>query len=74
MVILYRYASTPEPVGSLDGFVDRDATGGHTLDTLHWAVDEGLLTGKDGGRPDPTGTATRIEAAILLICFAERDA
>lgn len=73
-VILYRYAGTPEPAGSLDGFADRDAAGDYALDALRWAVGEGLLTGKDGGRLDPAGTATRAEAAALLMRFAEKDA
>lgn len=44
--MLYRYAGTPEPTGSLDGFNDKDAVSDYAADALCWAVDEGLLTGK----------------------------
>ena len=70
-VILYRYAGTPEPAGSLDGFADKDAASGYAADALCWAVGEGLLTGKDGGRLDPAGTATRAEMAAILMRFTE---
>ena len=52
---------TPEPTGGLDGFADKDAASGYAADALCWAVGEGLLTGKDGGRLDPAGTATRAD-------------
>ena len=41
-------------------------------DALCWAVGEGLLTGKGGGRLDPAGTATRAEVAVILMRFAEK--
>ncbi len=67
--MLYRYAGTPEPTGGLDGFADKDAASGYAADALCWAVGEGLLTGKDGGRLDPAGTATRAEVAVILMRF-----
>ena len=67
--MLYRYAGTPEPTGDLDGFADKDAASGYAADALCWAVGEGLLTGKDGGRLDPAGTATRAEVAVILMRF-----
>ena len=70
--MLYRYAGTPEPTGGLDGFADKDAASGYAADALCWAVGEGLLTGKDGGRLDPAGTATRAEVAVILMRFAEK--
>lgn len=41
------------------------------MDALRWAVGEGLLTGKDGGRLDPAGTASRAELAQILARFAQ---
>lgn len=61
-----------EPTGGLDGFADKDAASGYAADALCWAVGEGLLTGKDGGRLDPAGTATRAEVAVILMRFAEK--
>ena len=70
-VILYRHAGSPEPTGSLDGFTDAASTSDYAVDALRWAVGEGLLTGKDGGRLDPTGTASRAELAQILARFAQ---
>ena len=70
-VILYRYAGSPAPAGSLDGFVDAASASDYAVDALRWAVGEGLLTGKDGGRLDPTGTASRAELAQILARFAQ---
>ena len=69
-VILYRYAGSPAPAGSLDGFADAASASAYAVDALRWAVGEGLLTGKDGGRLDPTGTASRAELAQILARFA----
>ena len=71
-VILYRYAGSPEPTGTLDGFVDTASASDYAVDALRWAVGEGLLTGKDGGRLDPAGTASRAELAQILARFAQR--
>ena len=70
-VILYRYAGSPEPAGTLDGFADAASASAYAVDALRWAVGEGLLTGKDGGRLDPTGTASRAELAQILARFAQ---
>ena len=70
-VILYRYAGSPAPAGSLDGFADAASASDYAVDALRWAVGEGLLTGKDGGRLDPTGTASRAELAQILARFAQ---
>ena len=70
-VMLHRYAGSPAASGSLDGFADRDAAGSYAADALAWAVGEGLLSGKDGGRLDPTGTASRAELATILMRFEQ---
>ncbi|MCI7474412.1 MAG: S-layer homology domain-containing protein [Clostridiales bacterium] len=38
---------------------------------MTWAVGAELITGKDGGKLDPTGTATRAEVATILMRFCE---
>ena len=68
--ILHRYAGSPAPAGTLDGFADAASASAYAVDALRWAVGEGLLTGKDGGRLDPTGTASRAELAQILARFA----
>ena len=41
-------------------------------DSVKWAVSFGLISGKDDGRLDPLGTATRAEVAVILMRFAEK--
>ena len=54
------------PEKELEGFADGEQVAGWAADDLAWAVEQGLLTGKDGGRLDPAGTATRAEVAAVL--------
>ncbi len=41
---------------------------------MAWAVDQGILQGKGGGRLDPRGTATRAEVAVILERFCREYA
>lgn len=50
----------------LEGFSDLEQAADWARDDLAWAVEQGLFTGKDGGRLDPAGTATRAEVAAVL--------
>lgn len=45
---------------------------GYAVEAMRWAVGAGLLTGKDGNRLDPRGTATRAELAAILMRFCEK--
>lgn len=76
-VILYRYAEYKEydvsAKGDLATFVDSTDTSSWAAEAMEWAVGSGLLTGKDGGRLDPTGTATRAEIATILMRFVENE-
>ena len=71
-VILYRYAGSPAAAGSLDSFADRASVSDYAAQALRWAVGEGLLSGKGAGLLYPTGTATRAEAAQILMRFCEQ--
>lgn len=76
--ILYRYAclagATDETQSedSLSGFADAGAVSGYARAALAWAVENGILYGKDGNRLDPKGTATRAECAALLWRFVSQ--
>lgn len=73
--ILYRYAKTkgwdisgriyPE---QLHGWRASLRLGGRAME---WAYEEGLITGKDGGRLDPQGQASRAEVATILMRLLE---
>ena len=69
--ILYRYAEYKEydvsARGDLTTFTDGSAVSTWAVDGMTWAVGAELITGKDGGKLDPTGTATRAEVATILM-------
>ena len=64
--MLWHYAGRPAASGTLDGFSDAGRAGTWAVDALRWAVGEGILQGKGGGRLDPAGQATRAETAAML--------
>lgn len=53
------------------GFYDYGTISGWALDAVNWAYKVSLLTGKTGNLLDPSGTATRIELAIMLMRFTQ---
>ena len=71
--ILFRYARlkgmdavTLEE--NLGRFTDRDRISDYAVPAMNWAVGQGLLQGA-GGRLDPQGTASRAQAATILMRF-----
>ncbi|WP_302496390.1 S-layer homology domain-containing protein [uncultured Flavonifractor sp.] len=75
--ILYRYAEYKEydvsDKGDLTTFADGANTSSWAAEAMEWAIGSGLLTGKDSGKLDPAGTATRAEIATILMRFAESE-
>lgn len=61
-------------VNDLSAFSDRAAAADWSAEAVRWAVGAGLLSGKSGGRLDPTGTASRAEVAQILMRFAQNIA
>lgn len=74
--ILYRYAKQKgcdlTASGSLEGFADAAQVSGYAAEAMAWAVGQGVITGKDGNRLDPKGSASRAEAATILMRFVEK--
>lgn len=75
--ILYRYAQydgmdavTLEE--NLGGFTDADSISEYAVPALNWAVGEGIITGTTATTLEPQGTATRAQAAAMLMRFVER--
>ena len=68
--ILYRYMDhlgyDVTGRAALDSFSDGGETGAWALDYLRWANSAGIITGKNGGRIDPLGNASRAEVATML--------
>ena len=77
-MILYQYAKlkghTATDLNTLDGFSDTDQVSDWALEAIRWAVENGLMSGKNGGKLDPNGTATRAETATILMQFCEKIA
>lgn len=69
--MLYRYAGKPEAEGTGKTFADSDKISAWAVDAMDWAVKSGVLSGKGGDLLDPTGTATRAEAAQIIMNFYE---
>ena len=72
VTMLYRYAEPGAVQGDLGTFADADSIHDWAREAMAWAVSQGILTGKDGKRLDPQGTATRAEVATILQRFVEK--
>ena len=72
VTMLYRYANSPEVDAAMGmaGFADVNSISDWAQTAMRWAVQNGILTGKDGARLDPQGSATRAEVAVILQRFA----
>ena len=72
-VILWRYAGSPQPSGSLNGFADAGEVSAYAAEAMAWAVEQGIVTGSNG-RLLPKSGATRAQTALMLQRFAARQA
>ena len=75
-VMLCRFAQsqgvdTAQGGMALRAFADAGDVSAFAREAMGWAVSAGLLTGKDGGRLDPQGSATRAEAAAILMRYCQ---
>lgn len=77
-VILYRYAclagvaDAAQSENVLSGFADAGAVGDYARAALAWAVENGIVYGRNDHRINPRGTATRAECAALLWRFVSQ--
>lgn len=69
VTMLYRYAESPAVSDTALAFPDAERVSGYAVDAVRFAVGAGLLAGRDDGRFDPQGTATRAEVATLLMRY-----
>ena len=70
--ILYRYAQfkgieTPSEGMSLREFADADSVSDWAAPAMQWAINAGIISGRDGNILDPGGNATRAEVATMLM-------
>ncbi|NLT58037.1 MAG: PKD domain-containing protein [Clostridiales bacterium] len=67
--MLWRYAGSPAGNGSLTAFSDADQVSDYAGAALCWAVEQGIVSGRDNGALDPQSDATRAEVAAMLMRF-----
>ena len=77
--MLYRYEQSQGGVfvndwGFLLDYPDRDKVSGYAYEALCWCTMNGIITGMDGGTLNPQGTATRAQAAVMLMRFVQNVA
>ena len=74
-MILYRYAAYKEygtaASKDLSGFADRADVSGYAADALRWAVGAKLISGVTDTTLVPKGSATRAQAASILMRFCQ---
>ncbi len=56
---------------SLTGYTDASTISAYAANAIAWACSEGLLTGRTASTIAPQGTASRAEAAVILMRFAQ---
>ena len=71
-LMLWNYAGKPESNRSLTAYPDWTSTSDWAQQAMAWAVEEGLISNLNGTLA-PQGTATRAQAAVMLMRFCELD-
>lgn len=69
--ILFRYAGGQADGDDLSGYADGASVSAWAREAMNWAVAQGLITGKSGGRLDPGGTASRAEVSAILMRYVQ---
>ena len=69
--MLWRYAGEPASAQSLSGYTDASSVSGWAGTAMAWAVEKGIVTGVTATTLVPQGTATRAQAAAMLMRFAQ---
>lgn len=73
--ILYRYVGTKgidrSVTEDLSAFTDQSAVSSYAVEAMRWAVDSGLIKGVGNGVLSPRGSATRAQAATILMRLCE---
>lgn len=75
VTMLYRYwvdykKETVKRTGAEPSFQDWEQVSGWAKEAVAWAVENGIVKGRDTGNFDPKGNATRAEVAAVLQRFA----
>jgi hypothetical protein len=71
-VMLYRFAGEPEVSQTTLDFADASEASDYAQKALLWANERGIMVGKGDGILDPTGQASRAEAAQMIMTYLEQ--
>ena len=71
--MLYRYAGTEKTGGDLGEFSDADSVSDWAAEAMAWAMEKGIVTGRNGGLLAPGEIATRAEVAAMLERFVKLE-
>ena len=52
---------------AIDGFADKDKVSAWAVNSIKWAVTQGIISGKTGNLLDPLGNGTRAECAQMIM-------
>ena len=73
--MMYRYAAyqgyDTSASADLSGYADEGQISDYALQAMRWAVESGLLQGVGGSRLSPESSATRAQAATIMMRFCE---
>ncbi len=69
VVMLYRYAGSPEVYQTPDNFQDNSNVSAFAKPAMEWAISNGIINGKENGSLAPQGQVTRAEAAQMMMRF-----
>ena len=69
--MLYRYSGSPAVSADALTFAEADQVSDWAVDSVKWAVANGIISGKGNNTLDPQGNATRAEVAQMLYNFSK---
>jgi hypothetical protein len=69
--MLWRYAGKLEATQTSLSFTDASQVSSYAQEALLWATEKAIVQGKDNNVLDPTGTATRAEAATMVMRYLQ---
>ena len=72
ITLFYRYAGNPQYSNKNIEFNDATDISEYAKDAILWAVEKGIINGKEGNVLDPLGTATRAECAAIVQRFIKK--
>lgn len=67
--MLWNFSGKPESSVKLDSFTGADEVSSYAERAIAWAIENGIISGRGNGVLDPLGTATRAEAATILMNY-----